>query len=118
MYILIINYCSFLNICLDGASIMASASAIGHIAIWDLDKRRLQSEIRDAHNGRISGLKFLSNEPLLITNSSDNSIKVRKNLILCIIIKIKPSFLVILVIKVILNEVHQFYLYNCNKFLW
>lgn len=61
---------------------MASASSMGHIAVWDLDKRRLHSEIRDAHCGPISGLKFLPNEPLLITNSSDNSIKVRNIFIL------------------------------------
>lgn len=55
---------------------MASASAMGHIAVWDLDERRLHSEIRDAHRGPISGMEFLPNEPLLITNSSDNSVKV------------------------------------------
>lgn len=55
---------------------MASSSTMGHIGVWDLDKKRLHSEIRDAHSGTIAGLKFLPNEPLLITNSSDNSIKV------------------------------------------
>lgn len=60
----------------DGSPIMASASAKGHIAIWDLEKRRLHSEIREAHNDYISGLKFLPNEPLLISNSADNSIKM------------------------------------------
>ncbi|GBN46167.1 hypothetical protein AVEN_237430-1 [Araneus ventricosus] len=54
---------------------MASASTMGHIAVWDLEKKRLHSEIREAHKGGISGLKFLPNEPLLITSSSDNSIK-------------------------------------------
>ncbi|CAL1290506.1 unnamed protein product [Larinioides sclopetarius] len=60
----------------DGPPIMASTSTMGHIAVWDLEKKRLHSEIREAHKGGISGLKFLPNEPLLITSSSDNSIKI------------------------------------------
>ncbi|XP_015915378.1 WD repeat-containing protein 36 [Parasteatoda tepidariorum] len=60
----------------DGPPIMATASPMGHIAVWDLDKRRLHSEIRDAHRGCVSGMKFLPFEPLLITSSSDNSIKM------------------------------------------
>ncbi|KAF8772052.1 WD repeat-containing protein 36-like [Argiope bruennichi] len=60
----------------DGPPIMASASTMGHIAVWDLEKKRLHSEIREAHRGCVSGLKFLPNEPLLITSSSDNSIKM------------------------------------------
>lgn len=61
----------------DGVPVMASASTMGHIAVWDLEKKRLHSEIRDAHKGCVSGLKFLPKEPLLITSSNDNSIKVR-----------------------------------------
>ncbi|XP_054708031.1 WD repeat-containing protein 36-like [Uloborus diversus] len=60
----------------DGHPFMASASTMGHVAVWDLEKKRLHSEIRDAHKGAISGMKFLPNEPLLVTNSCDNSIKM------------------------------------------
>ncbi|GIY91432.1 WD repeat-containing protein 36 [Caerostris extrusa] len=60
----------------DGVPIMASSSVMGHIAIWDLEKKRLHSEIREAHKGCVSGMKFLPNEPLLITSSQDNSIKM------------------------------------------
>ncbi|KFM78655.1 WD repeat-containing protein 36, partial [Stegodyphus mimosarum] len=60
----------------DGPPIMATASTLGHVAVWDLEKKQLHSEIRDAHKGSVNGLKFLPNEPLLITSSSDNSIKI------------------------------------------
>ncbi|KAG8197503.1 hypothetical protein JTE90_007241 [Oedothorax gibbosus] len=60
----------------DGLPIMASSSTKGHIAVWDLEKKRLHSEIRDAHKDGISGIQFLPKEPLLITNSKDNSIKM------------------------------------------
>lgn len=60
----------------DGIPIMASSSTMGHIAVWDLEKKRFHSEIRNAHKGSISGMKFLPNEPLLITSSCDNSLKI------------------------------------------
>ena len=56
---------------------MASASAEGHIALWDLEKRRLASTLRDAHKGSVCGMKFLSSQPLLVTNGPDNSLKVK-----------------------------------------
>ncbi|GBM86037.1 WD repeat-containing protein 36 [Araneus ventricosus] len=40
---------------------MASASTMVHIAVWDLEKKRLHSEIREAHKGGIFGLKFRDN---------------------------------------------------------
>jgi U3 small nucleolar RNA-associated protein 21 len=55
---------------------MATGSPAGHIALWNLEKRRLQSQIRDAHNGAISGMTCLPSEPLLVTTSSDNALKV------------------------------------------
>ncbi|RWS24154.1 WD-repeat protein-like protein [Leptotrombidium deliense] len=55
---------------------MVSSSATGHIAVWNLEKRRLQSQMRNIHNGPIVKCSFLSREPLLITNSSDNALKV------------------------------------------
>ncbi|GBM39835.1 WD repeat-containing protein 36 [Araneus ventricosus] len=58
----------------DGPPIMASAGTMGHV--WDLEKKRLHSEIREAQKGGTSGLQFLPNEPLLIASSSDNSINV------------------------------------------
>lgn len=61
----------------DGNPFMASASTEGHIAIWDLEKRQLASTLHDAHKGSVCGMKFLSSQPLLVTNGPDNSLKVK-----------------------------------------
>lgn len=60
----------------DGHPIMASGSPIGHIGLWDLEEKKLNSQMRDAHTTAIAGLSFLQNEPLLITNGADNAIRV------------------------------------------
>ncbi|EXC12813.1 Uncharacterized WD repeat-containing protein [Morus notabilis] len=60
----------------DGQPLLASGGSSGVISIWNLEKRRLQSVIRDAHDGLILSLHFLANEPVLMSSSSDNSIKM------------------------------------------
>lgn len=70
---LMVIYSSFL----DGQPLLASGGSSGVISIWNLEKRRLQSVIRDAHDGSILSLHFFVNEPVLMSSSSDNSIKVR-----------------------------------------
>ncbi|KAI2664237.1 WD repeat-containing protein 36 [Labeo rohita] len=60
----------------DGHPIMASGSPIGHIGLWDLEEKKLVSQMRDAHTTAIAGLTFLQSEPLLITNGADNAIRV------------------------------------------
>lgn len=60
----------------DGPTILASGSTLGHIALWDLEKKKLQSQIRDAHTSSVTGMHCLPNEPLLVTSSPDNSVKV------------------------------------------
>ncbi|XP_022806762.1 WD repeat-containing protein 36-like [Stylophora pistillata] len=60
----------------DGNPVMASASTEGHIALWDLEKRRLSSTLRDAHTGSVCGIRFLSSQPLLATSGPDNSLKI------------------------------------------
>ena len=60
----------------DGHPIMITGSEMGHIAIWDLQERKLISQIRDSHDGPVCGLKCLPNEPLLVTSSSDNTMKM------------------------------------------
>lgn len=52
---------------------MASSSPLGHIAVWDLDHRRLGAVLRDAHNGTVSGMEFLTSQPVLVTSGPDNS---------------------------------------------
>jgi WD40 repeat protein len=46
------------------------------VALWDLDKKRLDSVITDAHEGTVCSAVFLLSQPLLLTTGADNSIKV------------------------------------------
>jgi U3 small nucleolar RNA-associated protein 21 len=60
----------------DGRPLLASGGSFGVISIWNLNKKRLQSVIRDAHDSSIISLNFLANEPVLMSASADNSLKV------------------------------------------
>ncbi|WOK92769.1 WD repeat-containing protein 36 [Canna indica] len=60
----------------DGQPFLASGGSSGVISIWNLEKRRLQSVIREAHDGSIISLHFFANEPVLMSSSADNSIKM------------------------------------------
>ncbi|OWM86894.1 hypothetical protein CDL15_Pgr015930 [Punica granatum] len=60
----------------DGQPLLASGSSSGVVSIWNLEKRRLQSVIKDAHDGSIISLHFMANEPVLMSSSADNSIKM------------------------------------------
>ncbi|XP_021279189.1 U3 small nucleolar RNA-associated protein 21 homolog [Herrania umbratica] len=60
----------------DGQSLLASGGSSGVISIWNLEKRRLQSVIREAHESSIISLHFFANEPVLMSSSADNSIKM------------------------------------------
>lgn len=60
----------------DGECLMSTGSPVGHIAVWDLEKRKLHSQIRCAHTAAVTGMKFLPSQPLLVTSSGDNSLKV------------------------------------------
>jgi WD40 repeat protein len=55
---------------------MITGSTPGHIALWNLEKRRLLCQMRESHGGAVTGMKCLPSEPLMVTSSSDNSIKV------------------------------------------
>lgn len=61
----------------DGQPLLASGSSSGVISIWNLEKRRLQSVIRDAHDSSVISLHFFANEPVLMSTSADNSMKVK-----------------------------------------
>lgn len=69
--------CVFRLIVSDGQPLLASGGSSGVISIWNLERRRLQSVIREAHDGSIISLHFFANEPVLMSSSDDNSIKVR-----------------------------------------
>ncbi|RAL53865.1 hypothetical protein DM860_004336 [Cuscuta australis] len=60
----------------DGQPLLASGGSSGVISIWNLEKRRLQSVIREAHVCSVISLHFFANEPVLLSSSSDNSIKM------------------------------------------
>ena len=63
---------------LDGPPILASGSTAGTFAVWDLSKGgRLIHVQRGAHEQAVSGLQFVQGQPLLVTSSGDNNIKVR-----------------------------------------
>ncbi|KAK7271798.1 hypothetical protein RJT34_27998 [Clitoria ternatea] len=60
----------------DGQPLLASGSSSGVISIWNLEKKRLQSVVREAHDSVITSLHFFANEPVLMSSSIDNSIKM------------------------------------------
>lgn len=60
----------------DGQPLLASGGTSGVISIWNLEKRRLQSVIGEAHDCSIVSLHFFANEPVLMSSSADNSIKM------------------------------------------
>ncbi|KAG5670537.1 hypothetical protein PVAND_000794 [Polypedilum vanderplanki] len=58
----------------DGLTMMATSSNDGQIAFWDLEEKKVISTLT-AHHDCINTLKFMPNEPLLLTTSEDNSLK-------------------------------------------
>ncbi|KAJ6860108.1 hypothetical protein NC651_036448 [Populus alba x Populus x berolinensis] len=62
--------------CADGQPLLASGGSSGVISIWNLEKRKLQSVVREAHDSSIVSLHFLANEPVLMSSSADNSIEM------------------------------------------
>ncbi|KAG6741133.1 hypothetical protein POTOM_056621 [Populus tomentosa] len=60
----------------DGQPLLASGGSSGVISFWNLEKRKLQSVVREAHDSSIISLHFLANEPVLMSSSADNSIKM------------------------------------------
>ena len=55
---------------------LASSGKNGNVYLWDVEKRQLRHQITDAHLLSISTCHFLPQEPVLITSSADNSIKM------------------------------------------
>lgn len=60
----------------DGQPLLASGASSGVICIWNLEKQKLQSVIREAHHNTIVSLHFFANEPVLLSSAADNSIKM------------------------------------------
>ena len=59
----------------DGHPGMISGSATGHVACWDLEKRKLSHQMRSCHVGPVVNVTCLTGEPILVTNSKDNTLK-------------------------------------------
>ncbi|GJE90786.1 WD40 and Utp21 domain-containing protein [Phanerochaete sordida] len=60
----------------DGHPILATASANGHMALWDLNAGgRLLHIVRGAHDGAISAVQWVPGQPLLVSSGEDNSVK-------------------------------------------
>ncbi|KAF8891320.1 Utp21-domain-containing protein [Infundibulicybe gibba] len=60
----------------DGHPVLASASSVGHIALWDLNEGgRLLHMIRGAHDGAVTAVEWVPGQPVLITSGEDNSVK-------------------------------------------
>lgn len=65
-----------MSLVLDHEAIMATGSTLGHIALWNLERKCLLSSIRSCHDGSVTSCRFLPSQPLMITTSPDNSLKV------------------------------------------
>lgn len=61
---------------LDDQPYLVTASEVGHLMVWNLERRRLSSQIRNAHNGSITKCQFIRNESLLVTSGHDNCVKI------------------------------------------
>lgn len=59
----------------DGPPMMATSSSNGQIAFWNLEEKKIVSTLL-SHDDSVFTLKFLPNEPLLLTTSLDNSLKL------------------------------------------
>ena len=66
-----------IHLLLDGQPILASASANGHIALWDLNNNgRLIHIMRGAHDRAVTAIEWVPGQPVLVSSGEDNSVKV------------------------------------------
>ncbi|ORY77711.1 hypothetical protein BCR37DRAFT_350722 [Protomyces lactucae-debilis] len=59
----------------DGKQIMATANTEGSIALWNLEKGRIQHVQRMAHGAAITSMQFLNGQPILATAGADNALR-------------------------------------------
>ncbi|XP_045767748.1 WD repeat-containing protein 36 [Maniola jurtina] len=67
---------SCLSFRMDGVPLMVTGSTNGNLVMWDLEEKKVKSQIQSAHFSKIAGLQCLMSEPLMVTNSQDNSLKM------------------------------------------
>ncbi|XP_073818920.1 WD repeat-containing protein 36 [Musca autumnalis] len=59
----------------DGPPIMATASTNGYVAFWNLEEKKIASQLQ-AHEDSVTTAICLPNEPLILTTSPDNAMKL------------------------------------------
>ena len=62
----------------DGHPILCSGSVIGHIAQWNLEERKLQSQIRDAHAAAVTGEPLQNPHPICSSFNVLHTIRLLK----------------------------------------
>ncbi|KAM3728305.1 ATP-binding cassette sub-family F member [Dirofilaria immitis] len=60
---------------IDGEETMTTASESGTLAIWSLNKRSLLGQLPNAHQGSITGIYYVNDEPLMVSAGTDNTLK-------------------------------------------
>jgi U3 small nucleolar RNA-associated protein 21 len=60
----------------DGPPLLAVATAVGRVTLWDLERRRVAGVLKSAHRGAVTAAMFLPKEPLLLTAGADNALRV------------------------------------------
>ena len=77
IYTCIVTLNTNIYLLLDGQPILASASANGHIALWDLNNNgRLIHIVRGAHDRAVTAIEWIPGQPVLVSSGEDNSVKV------------------------------------------
>ncbi|KAK6627753.1 hypothetical protein RUM44_010232 [Polyplax serrata] len=61
---------------LDETPLMITGTMYGHIIVWDLEERKIFSQLESAHDEAVMGMQCLQGMPMMITSSSDNSLKL------------------------------------------
>ncbi|KAL0274929.1 UNVERIFIED_CONTAM: hypothetical protein PYX00_002946 [Menopon gallinae] len=60
----------------DGPPILITGSTYGHLVFWNLDEKKVFAQIKHAHQKEVTGLKCFPSEPLMVSSSPDNSLKL------------------------------------------
>lgn len=62
-----------------GEKVLATASASGAIAFWDLEEQALLHLLRGAHEGSVTHVEWIPGHAVLVSSGSDNAVKVRSS---------------------------------------
>ncbi|XP_063221532.1 WD repeat-containing protein 36 [Bacillus rossius redtenbacheri] len=60
----------------DGHPTMVTGSPAGAVVLWDLEERRVLCQMENAHAGSVTGMRCFPGEPLMVTSSPDNTLKM------------------------------------------